>query len=65
MDGLGQEQQAAPVPRSIVRTTLECSICGNESAFDGIGGEWCPNCETAAHLEPREQLYRLVEIELN
>lgn len=56
---------AREIPRNVVTSERVCSHCRRPSAFDGAGGEWCANCQTAEHLVARERLYRLVEIELD
>jgi hypothetical protein len=55
----------AETPRSIIQTSLVCSVCGERSTFDGLGAEWCSQCKSAEYLETHENLYRLVEIKLN
>jgi Zn finger protein HypA/HybF involved in hydrogenase expression len=52
-------------PRTVVEVTFRCSACGGPSSFDGVGGEWCPHCETAEYLVRTEALYQLVEIALD
>ena len=56
---------SADSPRNVLRVELHCSRCGQRSAFDGNGGEWCPRCRSAEHLVKRERLYRLVELALD
>jgi hypothetical protein len=51
-------------PRTVVQTSAICATCGSAATFDGVGGEWCSVCRTAATLETRELLYRMVELDL-
>jgi len=61
----GTSYETAATPRTVVKVELFCEACGERASFDGIGGEWCRECETSQHLVPREKLYRLVEIALD
>jgi hypothetical protein len=71
MAGWEAMQQGAPDPffattaRNVVEVEYMCGCCGARSTFDGVGGEWCAECETSEQLVPRERLYRLVEIDLD
>jgi hypothetical protein len=63
--GHADELGIAVLPRNLVRLERLCQACGSSSGFDGHAGEWCSRCRTDRHLENREQLYRLVEIDLD
>jgi hypothetical protein len=50
--------------RTVLQTAYICEACGSPSSFDGLGGEWCPRCESSEHLAKRQTLYRLVDVQL-
>lgn len=62
--GQGSNEHVAEAPRNVLRQTLRCGACGTQATFDGNGGEWCPHCQTAQHLETEERIYQLVDIAL-